>query len=143
MNKLSYKINKEAVLYTSTKKDEGFQVVINNNLASRWFFNIEELEKSLKSDGFYGIFDGPCFLKGCCGVYVEVVHDNDKVIWKRFLEQTDGIRVSNESIHMTDGNDAYEVQDLFVNEDKREHPPLVFSKVEYESFVKKLKDDSS
>lgn len=140
-NTLSYAINKQSILYESKQPDEGFQAVLNGDISSRWFFNIKELENSSKNNGIYGIFDGPCFLKGCCGIYIEVIHDGDKIIWRRFFEGTDGVRVSEQPILMPDDNDAYEVRDLFFSGSNRYNPPLEFNKGEYIKLVQELKTE--
>jgi len=142
MNKLSYIINKQSILYKSPQLDEGFQVVLNGDPSSVWFFNIKELENSSKDAGIYGVFDGPCFLKGCCGVYMEVVHEGNKIIWKRFFEGTDGVRVSEQPILMPDDNEAYEVHDLFFSKNNRHIPLLEFDKTEYIKLVQDIKTAS-
>ncbi|MFA6554272.1 MAG: hypothetical protein WCS89_02075 [Candidatus Paceibacterota bacterium] len=139
MNTLSYRINKDVLFKDLIANSGAFEVVLDGN-PQRRFFNIQEFEKSLEKDGFYEICLGRCLISACCGVYVEVVHREDKVIWKRFLENMDGVRVSEIPIRMPDGNDGYEVRNFPSMIGKLIiYPPLEFNKEEYDKLVKQLK----
>jgi hypothetical protein len=137
MSKISYKLNNNGTLYGK----EAFEAVIDG-IPTKWFFNVNEFMRSSGENGYCEIFLGNCLLSGCCGVYMEVIHQGKKILWKRVFEQMDGIRICDESVTMPDKNEAYEVENLFVSKDNYLSLPIEFNKAEYQTLARELTEEN-
>jgi len=138
MNDLSYRINKEAILWSNPAKQAGFEVVLDG-IPTNYFFNIKEFKKSSEKDGHYLIFEGPCDTMGCCGAFAQVFHEEDKIIWKRFyVESEEGDDDPLRQSLMPGSDSAHEISELHIAPDRRIRPPLEFNKIQYQKLAFEL-----
>lgn len=81
MNKISFQFTKEDGLTDSWTG--GFELIINGRETDN-FLDEAGFLLSTERDGLFPVFAGSCGQMGCCGIYIEVKHQDDKIIWEKF-----------------------------------------------------------
>ncbi len=125
MNKISCKFIEKGGLTDSCGNDH--EVVIDNRQTGN-YFNTPGFVLSAKQDGIFPMFAGYCGTLGCCGVYIEVKHEKDIVIWQKFWNGQCG----------GDPDPGDEIMEFKFTEDFIIKPPLVFSQGEYKKLANTL-----
>lgn len=128
MNKLSYKFNKENGLtenYTG-----GFEVFIDGK-ATNNIFDEAGFILSAEQDGIFPMIVGTCQTFGCCGLYVSVKKDKDKIIWEKFWH--------GQCCGTPEPDD--ELKDFQFTENLTIKPPMEFDRVEYTKLASELLED--
>jgi len=138
MNELSYKFKKD--VYIGSQKGLGFEIIIDGN-AINYFFPIEQLKKSAEKEGFYWILEGVCGQPECCGAYVKVVHENNKIIWSKFFIESYQEK-SEFKETMPNNKLAYRVSKFSIAENEFLKLPLEFEKKKYQELAQTLVDEA-
>lgn len=81
MNKISFKFTEEGGL---TENFQGAFKLILNDRKTTDFLEEAGFILSAEQEGLFPMFVGSCQIMGCCGTYIEVKHQADKVIWTKF-----------------------------------------------------------
>lgn len=132
MNELSFKkIDGKEKIIPDSPSCPDFRIVLDG-VETNHFFNVEELRQSGEKNGIYNIITCFCGESGCSGADVEVVHQNDEILWNK-MWHTDYDGASNE--------DEDEKREFVFTENKvgcqdiKKELPLKFNKEEYGALI--------
>ncbi len=91
-------------------------------------FVVDNFLASSKKEGLQYLLQGDCDVAPCCGYFIQVHHEKDKVVWKS------SYRAANE----TEADMETEIKELTLYGGKKMSFPLSFDRTEYELLGEKL-----